>query len=147
MNPFWHRTTRGLRIASASLSKRCISLRTMIEHLFPQLMARCGRETRKANEINGQKISGGPGSCPNFSPLKQLTPRCGPKRPFETQKLFSSLPAPQTFDLSRHVARGRRSCCPNKSASFACAARLASKLLARGARSASRDRWEHEWRQ
>jgi hypothetical protein len=27
----------------------------MIEHLFPHLMARCGRKTRKTNEINAKK--------------------------------------------------------------------------------------------
>src|SRR5260370_21850033 len=51
----WHRITRGLLIASGWLSKRCTSSRTMLEHLFPHLMARCGLETRKRNEINVKK--------------------------------------------------------------------------------------------
>ena len=43
----WQRITPGPLIASGSLWKRCTSSRTMIEHLFPHLRARCGRKAEK----------------------------------------------------------------------------------------------------
>jgi integrase len=51
----WHRSTRARPTASGWRSRPCTSLRTRteIEHLFPHLVIRCGRQAEKPSRING----------------------------------------------------------------------------------------------
>ena len=83
----WHLITRGLRIASGLLSMRCISSRTMIEHLFPHLMGRCGKETGKTNEINGKKYGGGPGRSDTRQSAQWFACQTALRGPFERKRV------------------------------------------------------------
>jgi hypothetical protein len=51
----WRPITQGLLIASGLPSRQCTSWRTMIERLFPHLMAGCARAARNRSEIKAEK--------------------------------------------------------------------------------------------
>jgi hypothetical protein len=105
-----HLIIRGLRIASGLLSMRS---RTMIEHLFPHLMGRCGKETRKTNEINGKKYRWWAREDSNLQPDRyEHTSKGWPNSgALGSSGRSAVIPAPPCSDRSpfvRHLVRSSR---------------------------------------
>ena len=59
-----------------------------------KIPANCGLFGRDQEQPVGIELRGGPGSCRTMFITQPPAPRCGRNRPFDTQRVFSRLPAP-----------------------------------------------------